>query len=198
MTDPAYLQLAASLTTAEADVAAKKTRVAEYTRRYAELQAAANAVPQIEAEYTQLTRDYDVNKARYDELLRRRESAEITGDMEVTDAAMGFRVIDPPQLPLAPVAPNRPFLMTMVLFAALGSGLGIAFLISQLKPTIYDERRLREVTGLAVLGTVTMSWTEAQRKRRARWLGAFVLSFLSLISAYVAIMAMLILTVSRA
>jgi polysaccharide chain length determinant protein (PEP-CTERM system associated) len=197
-TDPAYLQLAASLTTAEADVAAKKTRVAEYARRYADLQAAANAVPQIEAEYTQLTRDYDVNKARYDELLKRRESAQITGDMEVTDAAMGFRVIDPPQVPLAPVAPDRPSLMTMVLLAALLAGIGIAFLIGQMRPTINDERRLREVSGLAVLGTVAMAWTEAQKKRRARWLGAFVLSFLSLLSAYAAIMAMLMLTVSRA
>jgi polysaccharide chain length determinant protein (PEP-CTERM system associated) len=196
--DPVYQQLTVALTTEEANVAAMKARVAEYNERYAELQAAANAVPQVEAEYTQLTRDYEVHKARYDELLRRRETAQISGDLEASDTAMDFRVVDPPQVPLVPSAPNRPLLMTMVLLAALGGGLGAAVLISQIRPTIDDERRLREVSGLPVLGTVVMAWTDAQKTRRTRGLVAIVLSFLSLLSAYVAIMAMLVLTVSRA
>ena len=195
--DPVYQLLTVSLTTAEANVAAMKTRVAEYSERYAELQAAANAVPQVEAEYTQLTRDYEVNKARYDELLKRRESARISGDMEASDAALGFRVIDPPQVPSVPKAPNRRQLMSLVLLAALGGGGGLAFLMSQMWPTINDERRLREVSGLPVLGTVIMSWTDAQKTRRTWGLVALLLSFGSLLSAYAAILAALVLTVSR-
>src|SRR6185295_20201816 len=56
---PLYQQLTVALTTAEAKVAGMKTRVAEYSKRYAEQQAGANAMPQVEAEYTQLTRDYE-------------------------------------------------------------------------------------------------------------------------------------------
>ena len=194
---PLYQQLTFSLTTAEANVAAMKTRVAEFNQRYAELQAAANAMPQVEAAYTQLTRDYEANKSRYEELLKRRDSAQISGDMEASDVATSFRVIDPPQVPLLPSAPNRPRLMTMVLFAALGGGLGVAFLISQIRPTINDERRLREFTGLQVLGTVVMAWTVAQKARHNRGLAALLISFASLLSAYVAIMAVLVLTVSR-
>lgn len=194
---PVYQQLTVSLTTAEANVAAMNTRVAEYSKRYAALQADANAVPLVEAEYTQLTRDYEVNKTRYDELLKRRESAQISGDMEASDAAMAFRVIDPPQVPSVPKAPNRQLLMTMVLLAALGGGLGIAYLINQVRPTINDERRLREVSGLPVLGTVVMAWTDAQKARRSRGLIALLISFASLLSAYAAIMAVLVLTVSR-
>jgi polysaccharide chain length determinant protein (PEP-CTERM system associated) len=193
-----YEELTVALTTAEANVAAKKTRVAEYGIRLKELQAAANALPQIEAEYAQLTRDYDVIKSRYANLLERRESARISGDVEVSDVVMGFRVIDPPRVPLAPSAPNRPRLVSLVLLAALGSGIGIAFLIAQFRPTFSDERRLKEVSGLPVLGTVTIAWTDEQKKRRARGLVAFVLSFLSLLSAYIAVMASLALTISRA
>ena len=193
-----YQQLTVSLTTAEASVAVMKTRVAEYSQRYAELQAVANAVPQVEAEYTQLTRDYEVTKTRYDELLKRRDSARITGDVEESDAAMAFRVIDPPHVPLVHSAPNRRLLMTMVLFAALGGGLGGAFLISQIRPTINDERRLREVSGLQVLGTVVMAWTDSQKAGRIRGLIALLISFASLLSAYAGIMAVLVLTASRA
>jgi polysaccharide chain length determinant protein (PEP-CTERM system associated) len=194
---PVYQQLTVALASAEANVAAMKARVAEYGIRYNELQAAANALPQVEAEYAQLTRDYEVIKTRYDKLLERRESAQISGDVEASDAVMGFRVIDPPQVPLAPSAPNRPRLISLVLFAALGGGLGIAFLISQLRPTFNEERRLREVSGLQVLGTIAMAWTDEQKRRRVRGLVAFVLSFLSLLSAYAAIMASLVFTVSR-
>jgi polysaccharide chain length determinant protein (PEP-CTERM system associated) len=196
--DPVYQQLTISLTTAEANVAALTARVAEYSRRYSELQAAASAAPQVEAEYTQLTRDYDGTKARYDKLLERRESAQISGDMEASDGAMGFRVIDPPQVPLAPSAPNRPLLMTWVLLAALGGGLGVALMTSQIRPAFSDERRLREVSGLRVLGTVVMTWNDAQKARRTRALVAFLISFAGLLSAYAAIMAALVLAASRA
>ena len=85
-----YEQLTVSLASAEANVAAMKARVEEYGVRYNELQAAANALPQVEAEYKQLTRDYEVIKARYDKLLERRESAQISGDVEASDVVMGF------------------------------------------------------------------------------------------------------------
>ena len=194
---PVYQQLTVALASAEANVAAMRARVTEYDFRYNELQAVADALPQIEAEHAQLTRDYEVIKSRYDKLLERRESAQISGDVEASNAVLGFRVIDPPRVPQTPSAPNRPRLMSLVLLAAVGGGLGIAFLLSQLRPTFGDERRLREVSGMQVLGTIAMEWTDEQSRRRTRGLFAFVLSFLSLVSAYAAIMASLMMTVSR-
>jgi polysaccharide chain length determinant protein (PEP-CTERM system associated) len=196
--DPVYQQLTVTLASAEASVAAMKARVAEYSKRYSELKASADAVPQMDAEFTQLTRDYEVTKKNYESLLSRRESAQISGDMETRSSVMDFRVIDPPQVPSVPKAPNRRLLMSLVLLAALGGGLGVAFLISQIRPTFDDERRLREVSGLQVLGSVPMARTDAQEKRRTRGLVALLISFASLLSAYAAIMAALVLTASRA
>jgi uncharacterized protein involved in exopolysaccharide biosynthesis len=188
--------LIVSLSAAEAKVAVMNTRVAEYSRRYAELQSAANAMPQVEAEYAQLTRDYEVNKARYAELLKRRDSAQISGDMGDTDAAMTFRVVDPPRV--VPTRPNPKLLMTLVLLAAIGGGFGVAFLVSQLKPTINSERRLREVSGLRVLGTIAMTMTDSQKSRQRGGLIAIVFSYMGLLSAYAAIMAALVLAAARA
>jgi len=196
--DPVHQQLTVSLASVEAGVAGMKARVAEYHRRHNELKAAANAVPQVDAEFTQLTRDYEVTKLNYANLLARRETAQISGDMDSKASVMDFRVIDPPQVPSVPKAPNRPLLMSLVLLVALGGGLGGALLISQIRPTFNDERRLREVGGLTVLGTVVMAWTDAQKARRARGLIALLISFASLLSAYAAIMVALVLTASRA
>jgi protein tyrosine kinase modulator len=194
---PVYQQLAVSLASAEATVAAMRARVTEYTARYNELQAAANALPQIEAEYKLLTRDYEVIKRRYDSLLERRESAQISGDLEES-SMMGFRVVEPARVPLTPSSPNRLRLVSFVLLGALGAGFGTAFLLSQFRPTFNEERRLREVSGLPVLGTVGMAWTDAQEKRRTRGRRAFVLSFVSLILAYLAILGSVLIGFSRA
>lgn len=192
-----YEQLMISLAAAEANIAAMKARVAEYELRHKELQAAANALPQIEAEFTQLTRDYQVTKARYEKLLERRESAQITGDVDASDVGVGFRVIDPPRVSLKPSWPNRPKLMTAVLVAALAGGFGIAFVLSQIRKTFNDEGSLRQASGLRVLGSVAMTWNEKQKKRRVRGAFALVLSFLGLLSAYGTIMASLMLAAAR-
>lgn len=195
---PVYQQLTVALASAEAAVAAMKARVAEYTERYNELQAAANAMPQIEAEYKQLTRDYEVIKRRYDSLLERRESAQISGDLEASDVVMGFRVVEPARVPLTPSAPNRLRLISIVLAAAFAAGLGVAFLLSQFRPTFNEERRLREVSGLPVLGTVVMAWTDAQQKRLTRGRRVFLASVVGLILAYAAIMGSVLMAFSRA
>ncbi len=196
--DPVYQQLNLAIAEVEARVAAMKARVAEYEKRYDGLKGLVNAVPQIEAEFKQLTRDYETIRRNYEQLLSRRESAQISGEMEANSTVMDFRVIDPPQVPSTPFAPNRPLLMSMVLLGALAGGIAFAFLISQLKPTIQDEQGLREISGLPVLGSVIMAWTDAQKTKLKKGLIGFALSVVSLLSAYGAIMAVLMLSTARA
>jgi len=188
---PLQQQLSVSLAAAEAQAASIRARVTEYKRRLDALKAAVNAQPQVEAEYTQLTRDYDVTRQNYERLLSRREQAQMSGEMESNASVMDFRVIDPPTVPTSPNAPNRPALMSIAMLIALGAGIGIAFVLSQIRPTFSDEKRLRDISGLPVFGTVVMAWTDAQRSKRRKSLIAFLLSFVSLLSAYGTIMAAL-------
>jgi polysaccharide chain length determinant protein (PEP-CTERM system associated) len=191
--NPVFQQLSVSLAAAEASVASIKARVAEYQKRLEALKLAVNMQPQVEAEFTQLTRDYNVTRANYEQLLSRRESAQMSGDMESNANIMDFRVIDPPTVPSAPNAPNRTMLISVVMLIALAAGCAVAFLLSQIRPTFNDEKKLRELSGLPVFGTVAMAWTDAQRSKRRKGLIALMLSFISLLSAYGTIMAALTL-----
>ena len=195
--DPVYQQLSVSLAAAEAKVASINARVTEYERRYRELRAAADAVPQVEAEYKQLTRDYDVIRDSYSKMLARRESAQISGDMAADGNVVEFRVVDAPQVRLSPKTRSRPLLVSLVLLAALGGGGGLAFLMSQVWPTFNDERRLRQVSGRPVLGTIVLAPNAAHMARRRRGLAAFLVSFSGLLSAYAAIMMALVLPAWR-
>src|SRR5258705_3562628 len=102
-----------------------------------------------------------------------------------------LKVVDPPQVPSVPKAPNRQLLMSLVLLVALAGGIAGAFLVGQSRHTIDDERRLSEVSELPVLGTIMMAWTDAQERRRTRGLVVLGVSLAGLFSTYAAIMAAL-------
>jgi polysaccharide chain length determinant protein (PEP-CTERM system associated) len=191
--NPVFQQLKVQLSTAEAAVASIKARVSDHDEALNELKSLANMVPQVEAELAQLNRDYEVNKANYEKLLARRESATISGEMEQTNEGLDFRIIDPPRVPLQPSGPNRPLLVTMVLLAGILVGIGFALAMSQIRPTFHDKQSLREFTGLPLLGTVSMIWTPDQRRKAARGRLVYASGCLGLLCVYGAIMGAIFL-----
>lgn len=195
--NPVYQQLTIAIAEADATVSSLGARVAEYQRRYNDLRNASNMIPQVEQEYTQLMRDYDVYRKNYDELLARRESVTMSGEVESKTDTVDFRVIDPPFVPGEPAFPNRPLLLSLVTLGGLGAGIAVAFLLSQLRRTVTDRRVLRELTGMPLLGAVSRVDTDETRLRRRKGLLTYLATLGSLIAAYGAVMV-LQMVVSRA
>lgn len=161
----AQQELARMLAAAEVQVAAMKARVDEYANRYGALREQLKTAPQIEAEASQLNRDYAVTRKNYEDLVARRQSAVMSGELDVASGVADFRLIDPPRVTPKPVAPNRLLLFPIALVAALAAGLFTAFAATQLRPTFSDANDLRLKTGLPLLGVVTLLTTEVDRKR---------------------------------
>ncbi len=186
--NPVFQQLKVALGEAEATVASMRARVNEFQNRLTDLKSQANMVPQVEAEMSQLNRDYEVNKANYEKLLARRESATMSNEMDAGTGGMDFRVIDPPRVPLMPSSPNRPLLYTLVLLGGLLSGLALAFAMSQIRPMFTDREALREFTGLPLLGSVSMIWTPEQRRKSRRRTLVYAMTCFALLCAYGVVM----------
>ncbi len=195
--NPVYQQLTIAIAEADASVSALGARVSEYQRRFGELRNASNMIPQVEQEYTQLTRDYEVYRQNYDALLKRRESVTMSGEVESKTDTVDFRVIDPPFVPSQPAWPNRPLLLSLVTLAGLAAGVAVAFLLSQLRRTVTDRRVLRELTGLPLLGAVSRVETDETRRRKRKGLLTYLAALGSLIAAYGAVMVVQ-LVISRA
>src|SRR5436190_3146189 len=156
--------LKVSLAQAEASVASLSSRVAEYAERYDRLKAQAALVPQLEAEYAQLNRDYDVNRKNYESLVARRESATISAQSQSVAGVSDFRLVDPPRVSPSPVWPNSRVLAPLALIFALAAGLLAAYLANEARPTFYNGRSLREACGLPLLGVVSMIVSEPRRR----------------------------------
>jgi hypothetical protein len=84
-------------------------------------------------------------------------------------------------------------LYSMVMLAALCSGAMTGLMISQARPIFVSPGAMRELTGLNVLGTVSMNWTPSEQRRRRRGQLVLGLSFLTLLLAYGAVLASSIL-----
>ena len=182
--NPAVLELNRIYSAAEVQVASLRARVVEYESRANRVQEQLKVAPQLEAELAQLNRDYQINQKNYADLVSRRESAMMSGQLENTSSVAEFRVIDPPRVSPKPVAPNRVLLMPMTLLAALGAGLGMAFLMSQIRPVFFDGAALRQLTQLPLLGVVDLIPSNAFRQRESRSFKRFIAALLALVLLY--------------
>jgi hypothetical protein len=64
------------------------------------------------------------------------------------------------------------------------AGIGVAFVISQVRPTFHSQGSLREISGKPILGSIPMIWTDQEKSKRKKRLYAFALSLVSLLGLY--------------
>ncbi len=185
---PMLQQLNVSLSVEEARMASLRARVNEFTNRMARMQSQSTTAPEMEAQLAQLNRDYAINKDNYEKLVGRREAAKLSGDLSSATDMLTFRVIDPPTAPMTPSGPNRGRLFSVVFAAALLAGLAVALLMSQIRPTFMTQSTLRDVTGLPILGSISMNWTDEQKVKRRNRMYAFSAAVIVLFTAYGGVM----------
>ena len=181
---PAVQELNRMVAMSEVQVASLKARVSEYANRYAQARAMLKTAPQLEAEAAQLNRDYAVHKKNYEDLVARRESAAISGDVEVASGVADFRVIEPPRVSPQPVWPNRKSLMLLVLLASVAAGAALAFVASQLRPVFFDLSELKSKLQLPVLGAVSVLANDATLRRERVDRFGFLTAALSLVAVF--------------
>jgi polysaccharide chain length determinant protein (PEP-CTERM system associated) len=171
--NPAYTSLMSIRAERQANVQALQARKAALQSDISALIAAQADEPAVAAEANRISRDYEVLKDKYDELLKDREEMRLRGQVETERSAFQFEVIDPPTAPRAPAAPNRPLLLLGVLIVGLGAGAGVAFVMGQLKSSFTTAERLERALDMPVIGTISRSVTEAARTHEKRRMKQF-------------------------
>ncbi|PCI17277.1 MAG: chain length-determining protein [Piscirickettsiaceae bacterium] len=151
-----YQNMRTMLAEADGRVAELSIRVREYRNRVKNIKSKVSSLPLIEAQLKKFTRDYSIVKEQYNALLKRRESAHLSGEMENNADDVKFKVIDPPFVPSKPTAPNKLLLNIGVLIGAFALAIGVGMLIALVQPVITSRHRLSRVTGLPILGAVSL------------------------------------------
>ncbi|MBP2512849.1 XrtA system polysaccharide chain length determinant [Sphingomonas sp. PvP018] len=191
--NPLYVSLQAMMADKQAAVASLRIRRAQLQGDLDQLNAKLSEDPTVAAEQGAIDRDYQVLKDQYDQLLTQREQIALRGQAQSQTDRVKFSVIDPPTTPQKPSAPNRMLLLTGVLIAGLGAGIGGAFLLGQLRGTFATSARLERVAGMPVIGSIGEVVTRTQSELRAKQFRMFLGGTAALGAAYVLLLGVEIL-----
>ncbi|MBS0581187.1 MAG: hypothetical protein JSR36_18175 [Proteobacteria bacterium] len=183
--NPVYQGMRLQLSQADVEVATARRQVADQQAQIDELRKMISIAPEVEAEYARLNRDYEVTRTQYQALVERMGRAKLSDQADET-GVVRFEIVDPPSGGQSPVAPDRVRLIFTVLLGGLAAGLGVAYLMHQLRPVFTSTRQLMEMTQLPVLGAVSMTWLDRYRAagRRAIWTYSFATGALVLLCLF--------------
>jgi hypothetical protein len=114
---------------------------------------------------------------RYKALLGKQDHLQKLAGIVDSTAPM-FQILEPPNMPAVPVAPNRRLLFLFAMVFAVGFGLVIILILELPRFFIFsDERDIQYFLGAPVLALIpeTVSHSERGRHRRLRWTRNLVL-----------------------
>jgi hypothetical protein len=169
-----------ALNQSEVDIASLRRELSNHQINVAQLRQSLDTMPQVEAEYARLNRDYTVTKANYTALVERLEKSRL-GEEASSSGSVKFDVVEPPNAAFRPTSPKRQLLVLAVLAAAIALGGGTALLLHLLMPVFSSARELAASTGLHVLGAVSVFDMEARQAQQRRSYAVYGLSLIALI-----------------
>jgi polysaccharide chain length determinant protein (PEP-CTERM system associated) len=166
--NPVYQEMQKSMYTTQVNIQTLATQIALQKRQIAELKGAADKITDVQATLQQLTRNYDVTKKQYDELLERLNTAQLSQDATQSGNNLKFRVINPPLVPLLPAGPNRGLMLLLVFGFALAVGIGFAYLWHKVTPVFVSLGDLQDFGDYPVLGSLGLIVTRSRRREQRR------------------------------
>jgi polysaccharide chain length determinant protein (PEP-CTERM system associated) len=154
-----YSQLSLRLADIQSKITSAKNRVSDANEELTDLEKKTVEGPKVEAEFTALTRGYQVLKGNYESLLSRRESARIGEAADSSSDAVQFRIVAEPEEPAFPTGPNRRLFNIAVLILGIGAGCGLTILIARVQDCVTIPEDLAEFGDHNFLGTISVATT---------------------------------------
>lgn len=183
--NPVYQNLRVQLSNTDVELVDARGQLRSRQAAVEELRRDVDKIALVETELKQLNRDYDVVQTRHQELLKRWEDLQAKKRLDPVTDNVQFRRIEPPFALADPVGPNRPLFLATVTLFGLGVGGFIMFGMNRLAPVYFSRRAIRKVSGLPVLGSISMllDSTETRRRRTAAlaWVANYVLLVVSMV-----------------
>jgi polysaccharide chain length determinant protein (PEP-CTERM system associated) len=161
--NPVYQSMQLELNKVDVEIAALRRELAQHQATVADLRQHLNSAPQVEAEFQQLNRDYDVNKAQYTALLESYQKARL-GERADNAGSVRFEVVLPASAPPQPTWPHRMALLASIWLGSLVAGAAAAYGLHMLKPIVSSVHAVNAMTEFPVLGVVGLAFPKRARK----------------------------------
>lgn len=181
--NPLYQELRSQQAQARRELAATQSRMSIAESMLNEELHRSGRIAESESALAELTRDYEVNRDIYQDLLRRRENARVSMELDREKRGLTLRVQDPATMPLRPTGLRFMHFAVAGLFVAIGLPLGLVFLRARFDPRIRSPLQLKKVADLPLLTVIPTYHTPRDKRqqymRTAMSVGMVVVVFLA-------------------
>jgi succinoglycan biosynthesis transport protein ExoP len=160
------VQVRAQLNGVDTQIAALQARGIELRGKLTQLEKRVEATPQVEREYQTLTRDLQLARTKYDELLKARMDSELTEAAIAGGRSDELRLVQPPGTPLSPAKPKRIAITMIGLVLALVLALAVAVGAEGVDQTVRGSRDVRRLLSVAPLAVIPMIEDAVSMRRR--------------------------------
>ncbi|QDH71751.1 hypothetical protein FKV23_06355 [Lysobacter alkalisoli] len=164
--NPLYAELKSKLAQTRRQSAAMASRISTSQQLLEEELARSRRIAASESALAELTRDYEVNRDLYQDLLKRRENARVSMSLDSEQRGLNFRIQEPATFPLRSNG--------LRLMHVAGGGLGMAvatpllllLVLVKFDPRVRSAPQIERQGGLPVLGIVPHYRTAKHHHRR--------------------------------
>lgn len=140
--NPLYEELRKQLAAADVDLRSQKRRMQSLTGLLEQEYLRQQRVAANQAQFSELTRDYDVIRKTYEEMMQKKESARLSMSLDIEGQGISYRIQEPATFPL------RPSGLYFIHFVFIGPLLGFIIPIALLVAFVLFDPHLRSARAL--------------------------------------------------
>ncbi|GHD65423.1 chain-length determining protein [Luteimonas padinae] len=182
--NPLYQELRSQLAQARRESAATRSRLQVAQSLLDDELDRSRRIAASEGALAELTRDYEVNREIYQDLLRRRENARVSMGLDQENRGLTLRVQDPATMPLRPSGLRFMHIAAAGLLVAVAIPLALVFAVARFDPRIRSPHLLVKHSGLPLLTTVPAYPTPRERRREYASMALAVAMVASVVLVY--------------
>ncbi|MEJ1964060.1 MAG: hypothetical protein WDO56_21965 [Gammaproteobacteria bacterium] len=172
----------------DTQINALQSRGTELRRQLDETVKRVQSTPQVEREYQILTRDLQLARTKYDELLKSRMDAELTDSAIAGGRSDELRLVTPAALPSAPAKPSPIIIGVLGVVLAAIIALGAVVMTEVMDQSVRGSRDVRRVLSVAPLAVIPQIRDAASIRRQRLRMAVF--ASCSVIASFIVVVTM--------
>ncbi|MEP6939080.1 MAG: XrtA system polysaccharide chain length determinant [Rudaea sp.] len=184
LVNPLYVELRSKLAEARRDAAAAGSRMSESESLLNTELDRSRRITDSESSLAELTRDYEVNRDIYQDLLKRRENARVSMNLDAGHQGLSFTIQEPAVRPLEPVG------LRLMHFGLAGLTVGsilpllLLFALARYDTRMRSASQVERLVGVPVLAAIPVYATPRERRKSSLNSLLLFLIILGVIVAY--------------
>jgi len=183
--NPLFQELRSQYSQLSTQLDALKTRLKATKNLLLDEKDRARQINTVDAVLAQLTRDYDVNKNLYQTLLRQRETARVSMNIDIANQGLTLKVTEQPIVPISPVGLRLFHFALVGIFLAIAAPIGLAVMLMLFDGRPRSINDIQNAIQGPVIGQITTYREESYKKNIYKWFTTVFLVFSLVVSVYV-------------